>query len=51
MNYVGTVERLMNGTIDFRAQADPGPFHERRLDALELALQARQSGWLLPPPW
>lgn len=34
----------MNGAIDFHVHADPDPFHERRLDALELALQAKEMG-------
>ena len=44
MNYASTVERLMNGSIDFHLHADPDPFHERRLDVLELALQAKEAG-------
>jgi len=34
----------MQGAIDFHVHADPDPFHERRLDVLDLALQAKEAG-------
>ena len=37
------IERLMQGAIDFHVHAAPDPFHERRLDALDLARQAREA--------
>lgn len=34
----------MTGAVDFHVHADPDPFHERRLDVLDLALQAKEAG-------
>ncbi len=38
------LDELMRGAIDCHVHAGPEPFHERRLDALSLALQARETG-------
>ncbi len=38
------VEQLIRGAIDFHVHADPDPFSERRLDALELASEAKKAG-------
>ena len=38
------IERLMQGAIDFHVHAAPDPYHERLLDALELALRAKDAG-------
>lgn len=40
----GTIEQLMNGAIDFHVHAAPDPFHKRRLNVLDLALQAKALG-------
>jgi len=40
----GTVEKLMRGAIDFHVHPAPDPYHERRLDALELAREAKGAG-------
>jgi hypothetical protein len=34
----------MQGAIDFHVLADPDPYHSRRLDVLDLALQAKEAG-------
>jgi hypothetical protein len=34
----------MQGAIDFHVHVSPDPYHERRLDALELARQAKDAG-------
>jgi hypothetical protein len=39
-----SVERLMNGAIDFHVHAGPDPFRERRLDIVELAHQGKEMG-------
>lgn len=44
MNSKATIERLMTGAVDFHVHADPDPYHERRLDVLDLALQAKEFG-------
>jgi hypothetical protein len=44
MNFIGSVERLMKEAIDFYVHADPDPYHPRRLDVLDLALQAKEAG-------
>jgi hypothetical protein len=36
--------QLMQGAIDFHVHADPDPYHSRRLDVLDLALQAKEAG-------
>jgi hypothetical protein len=41
---VGTIERILNGGIDFHVHADPDPFTKRRLDVIDLALQAKAIG-------
>ena len=38
------IERLVRGAIDFHVHADPDPFHERRLDVLDIALQGKAIG-------
>lgn len=38
------VDRLMRGAIDFHVHAGPDPFHERPLNALNLAWHAREMG-------
>ena len=38
------IDQLMKGAIDFHIHADPDPFHERRLNALDLAIQAEEMG-------
>jgi hypothetical protein len=38
------IDSLMKGAIDFHVHADPDPVHERRLDALDLAVQAKAVG-------
>ncbi len=38
------IERLMQGAIDFHVHAAPDPYHERLLDALELARRAKDAG-------
>jgi hypothetical protein len=44
MGNAQVIERLMQGAIDFHVHVAPDPYHERRLDALELARQARDAG-------
>lgn len=44
MNKLNVVDRLMEGAIDFHVHASPDPFQERRVDVLELALQAKKAG-------
>jgi hypothetical protein len=44
MESTGAIERLMQGAIDFHVHADPDPFHKRRLNILDLALQAKALG-------
>lgn len=44
MGNARVIERLMQGAIDFHVHAAPDPYHERRLDALELARQAKDAG-------
>jgi hypothetical protein len=44
MSNTQVIERLMRGAIDFHVHAAPDPYHERRLDALELARQAKDAG-------
>ena len=44
MSSIDTVERLMKGAIDFHVHAGPDPFHERRLDVINLAHQAKEIG-------
>jgi len=39
-----SVDRLMQGAIDFHVHADPDPYRSRRLDVLDLALQAKEAG-------
>jgi len=39
-----TIDQLMNGAIDFHVHAAPDPFHKRRLNVLDLALQAKALG-------
>lgn len=39
-----TIDRLVKGAIDFHVHAGPDPLYQRRLDALELALQAKEAG-------
>ncbi len=41
---MSTVDQLMRGAIDFHVHASPDPLRERRLDAVNLALQARDMG-------
>jgi hypothetical protein len=41
MNSLGTIERLMNGAVDFHVHAGPDPYHKRRLNTLELAYQGK----------
>ncbi len=41
---MNTADRLMKGAIDFHVHADPDPFQKRRLDALDLARQAKEMG-------
>ena len=38
------IDQLMRGAIDFHVHADPDPFHERRLNALDLAIQGKEAG-------
>ncbi len=44
MSLMKSVDRLMNGAIDFHVHAGPDPFRERRLDVIELAHQAKEMG-------
>jgi len=44
MSLKAMTERLMAGAVDFHVHADPDPFHERRLDVLDLALQGKEAG-------
>ncbi len=44
MDEGGAIERVMRGGIDFHVHVDPDPFTKRRLDALDLALQAKAMG-------
>jgi hypothetical protein len=39
-----SLDQLMQGAIDFHVHADPDPYHSRRLDVLDLALQAKEAG-------
>jgi hypothetical protein len=39
-----SLDQLMQGAIDFHVHAGPDPYHPRRLDALDLALQAKEAG-------
>jgi hypothetical protein len=39
-----TVDRLVRGAIDFHVHAGPDPLRRRRVDALELARQAKDAG-------
>jgi len=41
---VSVIDQLMNGAIDFHVHADPDPFYERRLNAYDLAIQAKEVG-------
>jgi len=41
---MSTIDRLMKGALDFHVHAAPDPFRERRLDALDLAMQAKEAG-------
>lgn len=38
------IERLMEGAIDFHVHAAPDPYHERRLDVLDLAHRSKEAG-------
>lgn len=38
------IDRLLEGAIDFHVHASPDPVERRRLDALDLARQAREAG-------
>jgi len=38
------IDQLMKGSIDFHVHVDPDPFHDRPLDALDLSLQAKETG-------
>jgi hypothetical protein len=40
----GVVNQLIKEAIDFHVHADPDPVFERRLDALDLAVQAKEAG-------
>jgi hypothetical protein len=44
MHDPGSIGRLMQGAIDFHVHADPDPYHPRRVDVLDLALQAEEAG-------
>ncbi|MFH1123224.1 MAG: DUF6282 family protein [Pseudomonadota bacterium] len=44
MGSIAVIERLMQGAIDFHVHAAPDPFHERRLDALDLARYSKEAG-------
>lgn len=44
MSDTKSIGRLMEGAIDFHVHADPDPYHPRRLDVLDLALQAKELG-------
>ena len=44
MSDTKSIGRLMEGAIDFHVHADPDPYHPRRLDVLDLALQAKEVG-------
>jgi hypothetical protein len=44
MGSAAVIERLMQGAIDFHVHAGPDPFHERRLDVLDLAQAAKEAG-------
>jgi hypothetical protein len=44
MGSVAVIERLMKGAIDFHVHAGPDPFHERRLNALDLARSSKEAG-------
>ena len=41
---MSVIDQLMKGAIDFHVHADPDPFFERRLNALDLAMQAKEAG-------
>lgn len=38
------IERLIEGAIDFHVHAAPDPYHERRLDVLDLAHRSKEAG-------
>ncbi|OPY76326.1 MAG: hypothetical protein A4E64_01575 [Syntrophorhabdus sp. PtaU1.Bin058] len=40
----GMIEGLMDGAIDFHVHPGPDPYHKRRLNVLDLALQAKAMG-------
>ncbi|MBM4432662.1 MAG: hypothetical protein FJ025_01505 [Chloroflexi bacterium] len=40
----GVIDQLLKGAIDFHVHADPDPVFDRRLDALDLAVQAKEAG-------
>ncbi|MFC1534795.1 DUF6282 family protein [Thermodesulfobacteriota bacterium] len=44
MTSAAMIERLMEGAIDFHVHTAPDPFHERRLDVLDLAYRSKESG-------
>ncbi len=39
-----SLDQLMQGAIDFHVHAGPDAYHPRRLDVLDLALQAKEAG-------
>lgn len=41
---MSVIDQLMKGAIDFHVHADPDPFYERRLNAFDLAMQAKEAG-------
>jgi len=41
---LGKIEGIMQGAIDFHVHAGPDPYHKRRLNVLDLALQAKAMG-------
>jgi len=41
---LGKIEGIMQGAIDFHVHAGPDAFHKRRLNVLDLALQAKAMG-------
>jgi hypothetical protein len=44
MDFTKSVERLMKDAVDFHFHAGPDPYHPRRVDVLDLALQAKEAG-------
>jgi hypothetical protein len=41
---MSVIDQLMKGAVDFHVHADPDPFIERRLNAFDLAVQAKEAG-------